>query len=124
MMRGFCVEKIAKVLDELEAKRLLSESRFVESFIRAGLSKGQGPIKIQYDLRQKGIGEDALPKIPEWVSVDWVLCAQRVLKKRFGESLPQSFTDKQKQMRFLQQRGFTQSQIQQAFSDEERNRKD
>jgi regulatory protein len=35
--------------------------------------------------------------------------------KRFGDPLPDDWIDKQKQMRFLQYRGFTQEQIKYAF---------
>jgi regulatory protein len=49
------------------------------------------------------------------VSFDWFESSKAVRVKRFGDPLPADWTDKQKQMRFLQYRGFTQEQIKYAF---------
>ena len=82
----------------------LSHQRFAESFIRAKRAKGNGPIKIGHDLRQRGL------KSSEFQSVlaqydDWPEIAYDILSRK-TDSWPSEPKLRAKYQRFLQQRGF------------------
>ena len=113
--KGFAPTSIEPVLVELEAENLLSETRFVESFVRSKMAHGYGPLHIAQALRQKGVESSALTAYLEEVDIDWSQLASEVRQKRFGTNLPQTPQAKAKQMRFLQYRGFTSDHIRAAF---------
>jgi regulatory protein len=96
-------------------KCLQSDARFVESFVRSAFNRGKGPQHIRMTLRQHNIEGTDVSECINNEDFDWHELAIAVRTKRFGESPPQDFTDKQKQMRFLQYRGFEQDQINSAF---------
>jgi len=107
------------VLAALEAEGLLSDVRFVEQFIWSRVQRGAGPLKIHAELRERGVDERLIEDSIEALADDWqrVLCAVR--EKKFGRVLPGDFRERSRQMRFLQQRGFTAEQIGRVFRDNE-----
>src|SRR5579885_2595342 len=46
---------IERVLSGLEAERAQSDDRFVSEYVRQRSEKGYGPLRIQQELRQRGI---------------------------------------------------------------------
>ena len=48
-------EIIHAVLIELEGDDLLDDDRFAESFVSHRVSRGQGPVRIREDLKQRGV---------------------------------------------------------------------
>ena len=93
---------IGPVLDQLEHEGLLSTARFIESFTRSRIVRGQGPRRIAADLRNKGIPEVVIP-----ADVDWLIQAREARRRRFGEALPAGPVERNRQMAFLQRRGFS-----------------
>jgi regulatory protein len=102
---------IAELLDTLEGEGLLAESRFLESFVRTRIGKGQGPARIRADLVRRGIEE---ARARAWLGegeFDWEALAAEVRVKRFGAQPPRDFKERARQARFLQYRGFEGGQI-------------
>ena len=93
--------------------KLLAEQRFADSFVRSRIARGQGPVRIRLELGQRGVesGDAALLA----AECDWTDLARDVRSKRFGADLPASYADRARQARFLQYRGFTAEQIQDAL---------
>jgi regulatory protein len=111
--RGHDGDLIRDVLDELEREGLLAEQRFVDSFVRSRIARGQGPVRIRLELGQRGVESvDAALLAAE---CDWTGLARDVRRKRFGADLPASYAERARQARFLQYRGFTPEQIQDAL---------
>jgi len=112
-----CAEALAaELVQQLEAERLLSDDRFMESLIRARRSRGYGPLRIQKELQEKGVAPEA---IEQWLDVtgrEWLEDIRRVQRKKFGARLPRNFAERARQARFLQYRGFTYDQIQQVLN--------
>ena len=105
-----------EVVRQLEAERLLSDDRFMESLIRARRERGYGPLRIQKELQEKGVAPEA---IGQWLDVtgrEWLEDIRRVQRKKFGARLPRNFAERARQARFLQYRGFTYDQIQQVLN--------
>lgn len=107
---------ITKLLDELEAKNYLNEQRFTESFIRSRSLRGQGPIKISYELMKKGITSNLSSRIMNELAIDWYQKAEEQIYKKYGQTKPQDFKEKVKQMRFLSGRGFDSEMVRSLFS--------
>lgn len=115
--KGYETGAINEVLDALEQEGQLSDSRFVAAFIRYRMTQGQGPLKIQSALYQRGIQRDQLTtEAIAWEGDCWNALACQVRAKRFGIALPQNLTDRAKQTRFLQARGFSFAQIKYALA--------
>ncbi len=101
------------------ADGLLSDARFTESFVHARIQRGSGPQKIRAELRARGIDDDLISTCLEAHDDEWRALIDRVRRKRFGTALPADFGERSRQMRFLQQRGFTTEQISAVFRDPE-----
>lgn len=117
--KGFAQDLIQTVLDQLQTQHWLDECRFVESFIHSRFQKGQGPLRIQQELKQRGISSDLFNQVLEKETWDWVAQIRAVRQRRFGHTLPKTWDERAKQMRFLQYRGFTADHIKAAFEDDE-----
>jgi len=105
LKRGFPSSDIDSSLDKLGVDGLLDEGRFVEVFTRLRVRRGNGPIKIRYELRERGVADDMIESALVPYQEQWVGLAQREQEKRFGE-LPKDIKAQGRQSRFLQNRGF------------------
>lgn len=104
--KGFNTEHVEVALAQLSEQGLLDERRFVESYVYGRVQRGYGPVRIRAELRERGADTG------NWAdAVDWVELAIAARQKRFGAAAPADYRARAKQMRFLQQRGFTQDQI-------------
>jgi len=115
--RGFAGEIVAETLAALVADRLLSNARFVEAFVNSRIQRGSGPQKIRAELRERGISDDLIDTSLDAYAGNWRELARQVREKRFGSSQPGDYRERSRQMRFLQQRGFSAGQIKGVFCD-------
>ena len=102
---------INKTLQTLIGENLLSDERFTEAFVTSRIERGSGPLRIRVELRQRSIDDTLIERFIDLFDSEWVVCAKRAHKKRFGELLPKTHKDRARQVRFLQSRGFTDDQI-------------
>jgi len=129
--KGFGNTEIDAALGELVEEKLLSDARFGEAFVRSKAFKGQGPVRIRMALRERGLDDAQIDSAFAANSdIDWDALVVQVFFKKFlpnagpdlegnSASLVSVWSDdmasKSKQWRFLQYRGFTQSQISRLF---------
>jgi len=113
--RGYDADTVAATLATLVADNLLSNERFAEAFVHARIQRGSGPQKIRAELRARGIADELIDSNLEARAERWRELAREVREKRFGSGQPQDFRERSRQMRFLQQRGFSAEQISGAF---------
>jgi regulatory protein len=113
--RGYDHELVEATLAMLVAQGLLSNSRYVDSYVESRVQRGHGPLKIRAELRERGI-EDGLidARLADYMS-HWPELLEQARAKKFGPDQPCDFRERSRQMRFLQQRGFTGEQIDAAF---------
>jgi regulatory protein len=97
-------EQLAGLLDELAARQLLSDERYVEMRLHARSSRF-GNARLAHELRTQGVAED-LVKEALASGTDELMRAQQVWQRKF-ESLPVDATERARQMRFLLSRGFS-----------------
>ncbi|MGE5651316.1 recombination regulator RecX [Noviherbaspirillum sp. UKPF54] len=106
-------DDIDALLDALEAAKLLSQSRFSESLVHRRAARF-GNSRILSELQSHGIEGDALDDIKASLAQDETARAREVWKKKFRQA-PADAAERAKQMRFLQQRGFSMRAIQGAM---------
>lgn len=104
--RGYERVAIERVLAELAEENLLSEKRYAESVVRARIERGQGPARIAAELTRAGVDETEADAAIAEAGADWSALAAAARHKRFGAGKPADRSQRLKQMRFLQQRGF------------------
>ncbi|MDV6317074.1 regulatory protein RecX [Idiomarina sp. HP20-50] len=105
-------EMVVRVIDELNKEGWQSDERFANSFIREKVRQQQGRLKILAQAtQQKGVSAGLVESILDSMDVDWFeLCAE-LKQKKFGDDNPVDEKEWSRQVRFLQQRGFTPEQI-------------
>jgi len=113
--RGYRDDVVTVVVEQLVAERLLSESRFVEQFVRQHAGRGQGPARIRAELRERGVPESEIEAGLDAAAADWSAVAREVRRRRFGVSQPGDYAERARQARFLQYRGFSHEQIRAAL---------
>lgn len=111
---GYLENEIEEALNQAGQQGFINDHRFIKNYIRQRSQRGYGPLRIQIELEEKGIdAESFFQLMPD--ETFWQPLAEKVHKKRFGETIPEDFTEKAKQMRFLHYRGFTKEQIKSVF---------
>ena len=97
--------EIEPLLDDMEKRGWLSESRFVEQLTTVRRRRF-GAARILHELREKGVSEAALAAAQAQLKDGEVEAARAVWKKKFG-NLPATLEERAKQSRFLAGRGFS-----------------
>ena len=118
LARGFDAEAVAGVLDVLGREGLQSDARFAETFVYSRFQRGAGPARIRAELHARGGGEDLIGEALAALDAEWLQLLRSVRARKFGPDLPGDFRERARQMRFLQQRGFSSEQIGRLFRDE------
>jgi len=113
--RGYREDVVAAVVEGLVAERLLSETRFVEQFIRQHAGRGHGPARIRAELRERGVPAEEIEAGLDAAAEDWAALARDARRRRFGLSPPGDYAERARQARFLQYRGFSNEQIRAAL---------
>jgi regulatory protein len=111
--KGFTKEQIISVLELFSIKGWQSDERFAECYIRSRVSAGFGPIRIAFELTQRGVQQHLIEKyLRQSDNQFWINQIKRVFSKRF--KLKQVADEQEqyvKQYRFLQNRGFAHHRI-------------
>lgn len=112
--RGFDPHLVTDLIAALQRERLLNDARYAEQFVSYHAARGQGPIRIGRELRTFKLDAELIDRFLD-EGQDWVARAREARQKKFGRAIPENYTEKAKQARFLQYRGFTGSQIRSAL---------
>lgn len=105
--RGLDADGLNSLLDTLAAERLQSDARFTESYISARRARGFGPVRIRLELEQRGIGEALIDEHLDERADGWHDLMHKQYRKRFGDRPADSYAERARRGRFLQQRGFS-----------------
>ncbi len=114
--KGFVADDIENELAKCQQQGYQSDDRFVEQFCRYRVGHGDGPLKIRHALQQKGISNDLADQYLN--RLDWNEHALVVYRKKFADTGSdfKDFKTRQKQMRFMQGRGFDAELIKACFA--------
>jgi regulatory protein len=98
--------EIEAVLDDCERRGWLSERRVVEQMVYARRAR-YGARRIERDLVAKGVSEDAVAAALSGLKDSELEAAREVWRKKFSGRPPRNASERARQARFLQGRGFS-----------------
>ncbi|MEN8710680.1 MAG: regulatory protein RecX [Arenicellales bacterium] len=110
---------VDEAIQGLVRDNLVSDERFCESMINSRLNRGHGPIKVRYELRNKGVPEHVVEKTMEELSPDWHQSLAGLIEKKYAGQLSRTPAERVKQVRFLSSRGFPHEMIYSVIQDAE-----
>jgi regulatory protein len=113
--REYDADAIDETLQALKEGRLQSDERFTESYVNHRFNAGVGPLKIRYELRQKGVSDRLADEFLEPLSDQWDELMTRQRIRKYGASIPNDYAERMKQARFLQNRGFSPESVMRLF---------
>lgn len=112
---GYTLEALTPLLDAFEAQNWLSDRRFAESYVADHRAR-DGSVKLAHALRQRGVADTLIEAVLDDNRDSEPERARAVWQKKFGQ--PQAdATERARQQRFLQGRGFTAEAIRRAMRD-------
>jgi regulatory protein len=96
--------ELDRLLDELQAKRLLSDRRFAEVLVR---SRGErfGAARVKQELAARGVDPELVREAAGGLARSEFERAKAVWQRKFGAAAADA-AGRARQMRFLAQRGF------------------
>ena len=106
--------QLAQVLDELEAKDFISETRVVASVVNRRAARF-GAARVRHELLGKGISTDAVAEAVAGLKATEAERARDIWRRKYGEPAPDA-AGRAKQMRFLASRGFCAEAIRHAVA--------
>ena len=98
-------EDLGALLDDLQAKDFINETRVVESVVHRRASR-LGAARIRQELQSKGLPAEAVQCAVEQLKDSELDRAREVWRRKFGAVAPDA-PARAKQMRFLMARGFS-----------------
>jgi len=104
-------DQIAQVVADLHQAGLINEQRFVENYIYWRCNRGYGPLRIQQELRARGVPDAMIASALNITDNAWFAGVRKVWQKHCKGRFAADYRLKAKQMRFLQYRGFTSEHI-------------
>lgn len=104
--RGAPAELIEPALERLAEEGLLSEARYLESFVRMRANAGYGPLRIREELSQRGLARGDVEQALRDSGFDWSAQLQDVWMRKFAGELPSDQRERARQGRFLSYRGY------------------
>lgn len=96
--------ELAQVLDKLQAKGFINETRVLESVVHRRAQR-LGATRIKQELQAKGLEPAAVAQAVDALRATELARARAVWQKKFGQA-PRDAAQRGKQMRFLASRGF------------------
>lgn len=112
---GFESTTVSATVAKLAGEGLQDDRRFVENFAQSRVNQGKGPVRIRQELGERRLDASLIEEVLENFAEDWFVLARQTRCKKFGPEMPAEFTEKARQMRFLQYRGFESGHIQAAI---------
>jgi regulatory protein len=108
--QGYDAAVAAAVVAELTEARALDDARYAENYVAYHSGRGHGPVRIGADLRSLGVPPDLIDAALK-TGPDWRELARAIRIRKFGAEPPGEWTEKTRQARFLQYRGFSSDHI-------------
>jgi regulatory protein len=106
LQRNHDPDLIDQVLENLRTGALQSDERYAESFVESRVRRGQGPVRIHSELRDKGIDEPVIRQAMTAYDDQWADLLAGVHDAKYGESRAENYKEAARRARFLESRGF------------------
>lgn len=113
-LRGFNRDEAEPVIFEMAEQNWQNDERYAECYIRQRIASGYGPLRIRYELQQRGI-DDADLDTQAGERGGWQNLLLDVYCNKYDEEKSLTQNEWLKRSRFLQQRGFSGEMIKGLF---------
>lgn len=100
-------ECVDSALQRLIVSGYLDDERLVIHLVDKHIRKKHGPTRIKQEIRQKGFPQELVEQTLEKAGVDWYAMARELKVSKFGEDRAADAKEKNKQVRYLQYKGFS-----------------
>ena len=104
--KGFNEQDIGPAIEQLEANNCLSDERFTESYINMRKRKGYGPLRIEQELRERGVDSELVDEFLDRNNQEWRAILHQQYCRKYGDEPVVEYSDRAKRARYLQNRGF------------------
>ncbi|OGO91219.1 MAG: hypothetical protein A3F10_01415 [Coxiella sp. RIFCSPHIGHO2_12_FULL_42_15] len=111
LQSGIDAHDLAQLLHALATEGLQSDDRFAENFVRSRRENGYGPLRIDQELKERGINNALIQKYLSLDVEDWQPLLQQAWQKKYHSSVPKNQKERARQVRFLLSRGFPQQWV-------------
>ncbi len=118
-IKEYTSEEIVLAMEKCQDYGYLDDKRFARSQVRQHINKGHGERRIRQELNLKKVSADDIDAALEEESIDWFALARSAAEKKFSVFDSQDHKLYQKQVRYLQYRGFDFEQIKYALTPSE-----
>lgn len=115
-LRGFARDEALPVIQIMAEQNWQNDLRYAESYIRLRITSGYGPVRIHYELQQRGIDSIDLDQQAEEQG-GWQSLLLDVYSRKYDDEKSLSQNEWLKRSRFLQQRGFSGEMIKRLFAE-------
>lgn len=105
--RGAPDELIEAALQRLAEEGLLSEARYLESFVAYRARAGYGPQRIREELVQRGLARGDIDQALRDSGIDWFDQLRETWQRKYAGCLPADARERAQQGRFLAYRGYS-----------------
>ena len=104
--KGFDEDNIDQVIEQLQTNNLLSDERFTETYINMRKHKGYGPLRIEQELRERGVDAELADQFLDKNNQEWRTVMRQQYSKKYGDEPAMEYADRARQAKYLQSRGF------------------
>ncbi len=104
--KDFEREIALEVVRKLAKQDLVSDVRFARDLIRVRSRRGYGPLRIESELRRRGVDQELISNNVELQNENWQQKIEQVVAKKYGNRVIESHKDWVKRANFLKSRGF------------------
>jgi len=115
--KGFAEDAVEAAIESMLQTGALDDERFAQNFTSYHADRGQGPVRIAAELRTLGLAAELIAQTLA-TGPDWGALARSARVRRFGAAAAQGWSEKARQARFLQYRGFSADHIRAALGSE------
>jgi regulatory protein len=110
-LRGYRKDEVEPVITEIAERNWQNDQRYADCFARQRIEKGYGPLRIRYELQQRGIMDMDIETLAEDIGGGWLNLLQEVYQRKYADDKQLSRNEWLKRSRFLLQRGFSAEMI-------------
>jgi len=114
--KHYAQDEIDSVITDCLERGWLNDHRYASLIVRNSIGKGLGELRLQAELRNKGVSEAIINQVFDECDVDWFEHAKDVALRKFGISDADTLKEKAKRYRFMEYRGFDSDQISYALN--------
>lgn len=79
--KGYDSELVEPLLDQLSQEGLQSDARYADSYLYSRLQKGYGPVRLNQELKERGVDDVTIENSLENLEIDWTERLTEVRKK-------------------------------------------